>query len=63
MKQQVTVTTDLSSDEAWDLAQFLKRAGLRDFRDHAKNDAEAYRMMLAAGKVARALAESGYDPR
>lgn len=53
----------LSDQEAWDLAQFLKRTGFADFRSHAVDDEEAYRMQSAAEKVKSNLVAMGYDPR
>lgn len=59
----VTITAELSDASALALAQFLKRAGLRDYRANAVSDDEAY-LMLAAGETIRAaLAEQGYAPR
>lgn len=54
---------DLNDQEAEALAQFLKRVGLSDFRALAKNDQEAYAMQAAASKIAKGLAEKGYEPR
>ena len=53
----------LSESEAWDLAQFLKRVGFDQFYVNAQDSDEAYRMMFAAEKVRKALAEAGYSPR
>lgn len=53
----------LSESEAWDLAQFLKRVGFDQFFINAQDEDEAYRMMFAAEKVRKALAEAGYAPR
>lgn len=41
----------LSDQEAWDLAQFLKRIGYSDFRSNAVDDGEAHRMLNVAEKV------------
>lgn len=49
--------------EAWDLAQFLKRVGYSDFRGNAVDDEEAYRMLAAAEKVRKNLVAIGYAPR
>ncbi len=53
----------LTESEAWDLAQFLKRVGFDQFNVNAQDEDEAYRMMFAAEKVRKALAEEGYAPR
>ena len=59
----VEVQVLLSESEAWDLAQFLKRVGFDQFYVNAQDNDEAYRMMFAAEKVRKALAEAGYSPR
>lgn len=59
----VEVRVRLSESEAWDLAQFLKRVGFDQFYVNAQDSDEAYRMMFAAEKVRKALAEAGYSPR
>ncbi len=59
----VKVQVRLTESEAWDLAQFLKRVGFDQFFVNAQDEDEAYRMMFAAEKVRKALAEAGYSPR
>ncbi len=59
----VEVQVRFSESEAWDLAQFLKRVGFDQFFVNAQDNDEAYRMMFAAEKVRKALAEAGYAPR
>jgi hypothetical protein len=59
----VSFTVELTDTEAWNLAQFLKRVGLSDFRSHAQDDAEAYAMRDAAEHLRMALAAAGYAPR
>ena len=59
----VEVQVQLSESEAWDLAQFLKRVGFDQFLVNAQDEDEAYRMMFAAEKVRKAVAEAGYSPR
>jgi hypothetical protein len=49
--------------EAWELAQFLKRASFSDFRAKAQTDDEARTMQSAAEKIADALRDVGYAPR
>ena len=53
----------LTAEDAWDLAQFLKRVGYQEFRINAADDDEAYRMRDAANLVRKALAQSGFAPR
>lgn len=62
MQKQI-ISVELSNQEAWDLAQFLKRATFSDFRACAVDDDEAYRMIQAADRLRVALAESGHSPR
>lgn len=59
----VEITVILTGEQAWDLAQHLKRAGFNDYRRNAVSDEEAYRMLEAGEIVRRALAEEGYAPR
>jgi hypothetical protein len=61
--ETVSITVELTDDQAWNLAQFLKRVGFSDFRTNAQDDAEAYAMRDAADRVRVALAAAGYAPR
>jgi hypothetical protein len=59
----VPITLYLSDEQAWALAQFLKRAGFDDYRRLAVDNDEAY-VMRDVGEVVRAhLALAGYAPR
>lgn len=60
---EICLSVSLSEQEAWDLAQFLKRAGFADFRSNAVDDEEAYRMIVAAEKLKSNLAAIGYSQR
>jgi hypothetical protein len=60
---EICLNVSLSEQEAWDLAQFLKRAGFADFRSNAVDDEEAFRMQNVAGKVRQSLNQLGYAPR
>ena len=53
----------LSKDEAWNLAQFLKRIAFADFRGNAQDDDEAYATRDAAARARLALEQAGYAPR
>ena len=57
------IVCDLSSEEATALAQYLKRAGLSDYRQLAIDEEEAYTMQVAAERLRHALALVGYAPR
>lgn len=59
---EICLSVSLSEQEAWDLAQFLKRAGYADFRSIAVDVDEAYRMQSAAEKLKSNLAAIGYSP-
>ena len=59
----VEITVTLSENEAWQFAQFLKRACFSDYRGHATSEAEAYQMIDAGEHIRRALANQGYAPR
>ena len=58
-----TITVELTDDQAWALAQFLKRVGWQEWRANAVDDAEAYQMREACEAMQRALAEAGNNPR
>lgn len=59
----ISLAIELTEDQAWNLAQFLKRVGFSDFRSNAQDNDEAYAMRDAADRVAVALREAGYAPR
>jgi hypothetical protein len=59
----IEITVALTEAQAWELAQFLKRACFSDYRGHATSDDEAYHMINAGELIRRALAEQGYAPR
>ena len=52
----MTLSVELTDAHAWSLAQFLKHAGLADFRSNALDEDEAYTMLDAAERVRAALA-------
>jgi hypothetical protein len=59
----VEITVTLTDAQAWQFAQFLKRACFSDYRSHATSEAEAYRMIEAGEQIRAALASHGYAPR
>ena len=59
----VQITVILTDAQAWEFAQFLKRACFSDYRGHATSDDEAYHMIDAGELIRRALANQGYAPR
>lgn len=56
-------THGLTGEQAWQFAQFLKRASLSDYRRLAASDSEAQDMQEAGEKIRAALSEVGYSPR
>jgi hypothetical protein len=57
------ITVTLTDEQAWELAQFLKRVSFTEYRANATCDQEAYRMRDAGEILRQALAEAGYAPR
>jgi hypothetical protein len=62
-ESSVEITVVLSEVQAWQFAQFLKRACFSDYRGCATSEAEAYHMRDAGELIRRALASQGYAPR
>jgi hypothetical protein len=54
---------ELTEQEAWDYAQFLKRVGFSEFRANAQDDDEAYRMLAVSAKIRQAINDLGINPR
>ncbi len=50
----VEITVKLTDAQAWQFAQFLKRACYSDYRNHATSEAEAYHMIDAGEQIRRA---------
>jgi hypothetical protein len=61
--EEVIITVEMTKDEAYAYAQFLKRVCLSDYQIRAVDKDEAYEMMVAGEKIRRALAEKGFAPR
>jgi hypothetical protein len=59
----IEITVTLTDAQAWEFAQFLKRACFGDYRGHATSDDEAYHMIDAGEHIRRALEAQGYAPR
>lgn len=62
-RTHLTLTIILTTDQAWQYAQWLKRIGFNEYRTNASNDDEAYLMRDAGEVIRQALAEQGYAPR
>ena len=59
----MNLNLELTDEQAYALAQFVKRCGWSEWRQNAVDDAEAYRMREAFAQLAKALKEGGYSPR
>ncbi len=59
----VRVAIELTDDQAWAFAEFLKRSTFDDYRGRAVSKEEAYVMIAACEAIRKALAEAGYAPR
>lgn len=54
---------EMPEENAWALAQFLKRIGYADYREMAASEEEAWEMQAAGEALRAALAEQGIAPR
>lgn len=61
--KRARLVVELTADEAWDYAQFLKRVCYLDYRENAVDVEEAYRMLAVGEKIREALAQLGFAPR
>jgi hypothetical protein len=59
----VRVAIELTDEQAWAFAQFLKRSTFDDYRSRAVSKDEVYVMIAACEAIRKALAEVGYAPR
>ena len=59
----MNLTLELTDDQAYALAQFVKRCGWTEWRQNAVDDAEAYLMRDAFDQLATALKDGEYSPR
>lgn len=63
MNETVQITVELSSEQAWELAQFFKRLTFSDYRANSTTDDEAVAMQDAGERLRQALADAGFAPR
>ena len=63
MEELVTVAVELDAEQAWALAQLVKRIGWADCRSLAEDDEQTRQMIQATERVRGALAAAGYAPR
>lgn len=61
--EKVIITVEMTREEAYVYAQFLKRVCFSDYRIRAKDEDEAYSMMNAGEKIREGLAKKGFAPR
>jgi hypothetical protein len=61
--KKVSITVELTDDQALAFSQFLKRACFSDYHGCAVDEDEAYTMIHASEKIREALAGVGYAPR
>lgn len=61
--EKITVTVELTDEQAQALAQYLKRYIWTDVRQSAASDEEAYSMRDAFNAMQYALTDAGYSPR
>ena len=63
MLKTVKVKFELGDDEAWAMAQFVKRLCWDDVRRCAVDEQETRTMICALALVRAGLADAGYAPR
>lgn len=63
MQELVHVGVELDAEQAWALAQLVKRIGWAHCRSLAEDEAQTRLMIEAAERLRAALAAVGYAPR
>ena len=63
MEELVTVAVELETEQAWALAQLVKRIGWADCRSLAADEEQTRLMIAATERVRAALAAAGFAPR
>jgi hypothetical protein len=61
--EHIIVTIEFDAEQAWALAQLVKRIGWADCRSLAEDDEQTRQMIQATERVRAALAAAGYAPR
>ena len=59
----IEIRAELTEQQAWAFAQFLKRVGFVDYMNNAVDSDEAREMLEAGEELRKAFAEAGYAPR
>lgn len=62
-QKNVTITVELTQEEAWLYAQFLKRVTYGDYKGCCAPEEDPYTMIYAGEKIRDALAHEGFSPR
>ncbi|MNU37261.1 hypothetical protein D3C71_259140 [compost metagenome] len=63
MAEKVRIEAEFDEDQAWALAEFLKRAHPEDFARRAGDSTEADQMWNAGLVLRQALTDKGFAPR
>ena len=63
MEHVISLYVELPAEQAWALAQLLKRIGWGDCRALAEDEQQTRLMVDAVQRVQRAMAEAGCAPR
>jgi hypothetical protein len=63
MDNIVTVPVELNPEQAWALAQLLKRIGWSECRALAEDEEQTRLMIQAVERMRAALVQAGYAPR
>ena len=59
----MNIIVELDVEEAWGLAEVLKRMGYEEFRPFSKDEEEAHNALAALEKIKIELVRNGVDPR
>ena len=63
MSKIITVSLAINEDEAWTLAQFVKRVTWSEMRACAQDEAEAELIRAGITSLQTALKDAGFAPR
>jgi hypothetical protein len=63
MDNNIEIFVEMTEEEAWAYAQFLKRVGFNEYRQNAESEEQAYLMIQTGERVRKALADKGIAPR
>jgi len=61
--KMVNISIELDEEQAFALAQFVKRVGYAEMRSNAVDDQEAYLIRDAIDRVRIGLTNAGFAPR